>query len=187
MCTSAFCGGIPSSSCPFHCWLMIPALLFPPVSLLDTPLTHRLPVSLLARYPGYSPMVRTILHFLDIPARTNAILLNIPGTARTVRHPGNSRMSDTSFTPRNNSSPTGNPPKRSKKPATESSVAQGAPECQTLYFSDQNCKSPLSHLSDTSWPTPGLYRGNRHLSDGNNNPGGAERSTKPGITLKTPL
>jgi len=56
----------------------------------------------------------------------------------------------------NKPDPRGNQAKRARKPATESTCAQGTSECEELYFSDQNCISAL--FSAFSKP-PGIAPG----------------------------
>ena len=58
-----------------------------------------------------------------------------------VEHVGQAGRWDTPFPPRINHSPARNRRIMVKKPDTESTVAQGAPELQEVLFPDQNCKS----------------------------------------------
>jgi len=92
------------------------------------------PFSLLAIPHGNSPLVPHIPNILDIPVTYESFTrlfsaMHKPTVIQQENHP--------SCTSGNNLLPTGNRAVMSKKPATESSVAQGKPECEEVLFLDQ--------------------------------------------------
>jgi len=77
-----------------------------------------------------------------------------------------------------NLDPTGNRGDRAKKPATESTPAQGISFYEELYFPDTNVHIPVSHLSQHSTHYPGCGPRVGPFSDRNINPGGVKQGEK---------
>ena len=134
-----FTVGLSPSVLVQHCSLWRVSVLFLPSSLLGffsrfTVGLHSpapFPVSLLAVSPRPCALSPVNVDKVDIPARTNVLNRNV----RNVRNPPSGRLAKH---PENKPFPTGNRPRMTNNSATESTFAQGMPECEELYSVDQN-------------------------------------------------
>ena len=155
---------VPTRLFPFHCWWMIPIRLLFPFHcwvILPPPCAYSLPVSMLVltscshlfpfhcwsrvapschhpfhcwSYPGPWRLVPNKPQHSHIPATYETSLLDILRNVRNVEQAGGRNGS------RINPEIKGNRRDKLKKPATESTSAQGKSECEEVSFPAQNCK-----------------------------------------------
>jgi len=119
-------------------------------------------------YTGPWPSVRHNQQHSWFMRRTKVLQPLIPGMSKPQ---GILLVSRPFFTARINPDPRGNRDITAENPATESSVVQGMRELQELSFSDQKCKTVISHLSDRNGQHPGSGPMVGTVRDGNNPPG----------------